>query len=55
MPILPKATWYFIRGEKEIRGMALRSASFEVNETRLAIETFAVSDGLGSENELKGW
>ncbi|MCW3130828.1 MAG: C25 family cysteine peptidase, partial [Methanophagales archaeon] len=55
MPILPKATWYFIRGEKEIRGIALRSASFEVNETRLAIETFAVSDGFGSENELKGW
>ena len=55
MPILPKATWYFIRGEKEIRGIALRSASFEVNETRLAIETFAVSDGSGSENELRGW
>ncbi len=55
MPILPKATWYFIRGEKEIRGIALRSASFEVSETRLAIETFAVSDGLGSENELRGW
>jgi hypothetical protein len=55
MPILPKATWYFIRGEKEIRGIALRSARFEVNETRLAIETFAVSDGSGSENELRGW
>ena len=55
MPVLPKATWYFIRGEKEIRGIALRSASFEVNETRLAIETFAVSDGSGSENELRGW
>jgi hypothetical protein len=55
MPILPKATWYFIRGEKEIRGIALRSAKFEVNETRLAIETFAVSDGSGSENELRGW
>ena len=55
MPILPKATWYFIRGDKEIRGIALRSASFEVNETRLAIENFAVSDGTGSENELRGW
>jgi hypothetical protein len=55
MPILPKATWYFIRAEKEIRGIALRSARFDVNETRVAIETFAVSDAAGSENELKGW
>jgi len=55
MPILPKATWYFIRGDKEIRGIVLHSARFDVNETRLAIETFAVSDGTGSVNELKGW
>jgi hypothetical protein len=55
MPILPKATWYFIRGDKEIRGIVLHSARFDVNETRLAIETFAVSDGTGGVNELKGW
>ena len=55
MPILPKATWYFVREEKEIRGIVLKSAKFEVNETRLAIETFAVSDGNGSEKKLKGW
>ncbi|RCV65428.1 CASH domain-dontaining protein [Methanophagales archaeon] len=55
MPILPKATWYFIRSDKEIRSIVLHSARFDVNDTRLAIETFAVSDGTGSVNALKGW
>jgi hypothetical protein len=55
MPILPKATWYFIRGDKEIRGIALRSARFDVTKTRLAIETFAVSGATGSGNDYTGW
>ena len=55
MPILPKATWYFCRGEKEIRGIVLRSAKYEVKGGRLAVETFAVSGANGNENELKNW
>lgn len=55
MPILPKATLYFIRGEKEIRGMVLRSAKFDVKDTTLVVETFAVSDGVGRSYNFTGW
>jgi parallel beta-helix repeat protein len=55
MPILPKATLYFIRGEKEIRGLVLRSAKFDVKDTTLVVETFAVSDGIGRSYNFTGW
>ncbi|MCW3129077.1 MAG: hypothetical protein N2V75_03110, partial [Methanophagales archaeon] len=54
-PIMPKSTVYFIRGEKEIRGIVLRSAKFGVEEGSLKVETFAVSAGEGSAEELKDW
>jgi parallel beta-helix repeat protein len=55
MPILPKATLYFIRGEKEIRGMVLRSAKFDVKDTTLVVETFAVSGTVGRSYNFTGW
>jgi len=55
MPILPKATLYFIRGEKEIRGMVLRSAKFDVKDTTLVVETFAVSGAVGRSYNFTGW
>jgi hypothetical protein len=55
MPILPKATLYFIRGEKEIRGMVLRSAKFDVKDTTLVVETFAVSGSVGRSYNFTGW
>jgi len=55
MPILPKATLYFIRGEKEIRGMVLRSAKFDVQDTTLVVETFAVSGTVGRSYNFTGW
>lgn len=55
MPILPKATLYFIRGEKEIRGMVLRSAKFDVKDTILVVETFAVSGTVGRSYNFTGW
>ncbi len=55
MPILPKATLYIIRDEKEIRGMVLRSAKFDVKDTTLVVETFAVSGAVGRSYNFTGW